>query len=453
MMPAEAGRRVTGGPKAGRPGWARLLWGVPAALAVAIYLPFVRGWYLGDDFSWLFSARAWILAPSLVLQPGVDGYFRPVPRALAALELILHGDAPALFIAGGIALHAANATLLALVAWLLSGRRAVGWAAGVCFALITHYWSAVPWIAGRTEMCAAFFGLLSVASLIRWRRTGAPAWYAAALVGFALAALSKETAVYFWPVLIAVDVFLGRRPGWWRAHVAFALLMLAIALPERVLHAQRLATWRGSVLDAPVWAPRNLLYLMLAAGSPLHRSLPHSRAVDDSVLSLLGLVVLAAAAAGAPRRWMWLGLAWLALAAAPFSFMKPQYAMSWYGYGPALAAALLAGGAIVRVMDTRRPWRVAAALALVGAYAATSLWQLGPSRQAWIARSKVLEQAARAAPLDARTVDLVNLPIGGLGYERQAYLAYIYRGRPIPAFRVIEDPGRRPGIVAAGDTP
>ena len=133
--------------------------------------------------------------------------------------------------------------------------------------------------------------------------------------------------------------------------------------------------------------------------------------------------------------------------------MKPQYAMSWYGYGPALAVALLAGGAIVRVMDARRAWQVAAALALVGAYAATSLWQLGPSRQAWIARSKVLEQAARAAPLDARTVDLVNLPIGGLGYERQAYLAYIYRGRAIPAFRVIEDPGRPPGIVAADNTP
>ena len=42
----------------------------------------------------------------------------------------------------------------------------------------------------------------------------------------------------------------------------------------------------------------------------------------------------------------------------------------------------------------------------------------------------------------------VNLPIGGLAFERQAYLANICPDRPIPSFRVVEDPGRLPGIVA-----
>jgi len=430
------------------PRWVRLLWVAPAALVVAIYWPFLRGWYLGDDFSWLFSARAAILNPSLLLRPGIDGYFRPVPRALATLELALHGDHPALFIAGGIALHAANATLVSVVGWLLSGRRAVGWAAGVCFALVTHYWYAVPWIAGRTETCAALFGLLSVIAWIRWRRSGAPGWYAAALLGLALSATSKETAVYFWPVLIAVDLFLGHRGPWWRAHLPFALLVAAIAVPERMLHAQRLAVWQGRVLDQPIWVPRNLFYLVLATGSPLHSNAPYNRLVGGLSLSLTGAVVLIPLALAAPRRWAWLGLAWLALAAAPFSVMKLAYHLPWYGYAPTIPLALLAGGAIARVIDARIAWRIVVALAAVAVYAVVSLWQLGPSRRLWIADSLILERAARSAPLDARQVDLVNLPIGGLLYERPAFLAYIYRARPMPEFRVVEDPSRPPGIVA-----
>jgi len=432
-----------------RSGWTRLLWAAPAALVIAIYWPALRGWYLGDDFSWLFWAQRSILSPAVLIHPDAYGYFRPVPHALTALELALHGDRPALFIGSGIALHAANATLLAVIAWLLSGRRRVGWAAGACFAVITHDWFAVPWIAGRTETCAAFFGLLSVASLIRWRQTGAPGWYAGALIAFVLTATSKESALYFWPVLIAVDLFLGRRERWWWAHVPFAVLVLGVALAEQPLHAQRLAVWRGSILDSAVRMPRNLVYVILAAASPLHTRVPDGRAAGDLALSLSGAVVLALAAAAAPRRWAWVGLAWLVIAAAPLSAMKPRFYFSWYGYGPAIAVALLAAGAMVRALDLRSAWRAALALAAAAAYVVVSLGQFVPSRRQWIANSLVLKRAAASAPTEATKVDLVNLPVGGLqGLERYFYLAYIYRDHPIPKFDVVTDPRRPPGIVA-----
>jgi hypothetical protein len=162
---------------------------------------------------------------------------------------------------------------------------------------------------------------------------------------------------------------------------------------------------------------------------------------------LSGAIVLGFAAALAPRRWMWFALAWIGLAAAPVSLPKPHYYFSWYGYGPAIGVALLAGGAIAHAVaqgSRRRAFAVAGAVL----YAAVSLWQLAPSRTHWLVEGHVLRRAALSAPAYASHVELVNLPVGGLALERRAFLAYVYPGRPIPEFRVVRDPEREPGIVA-----
>jgi hypothetical protein len=103
-----------------------------------------------------------------------------------------------------VALHALNAMLVVILALRLTGGRAAGLMAGVVFLVLRCHSEPVSWISARTDLIATSFMLLSLILHLRAEESDARRTRLLALIAFALALLSKESAV----VLPAVVGFL-----------------------------------------------------------------------------------------------------------------------------------------------------------------------------------------------------------------------------------------------------
>lgn len=196
--------------------------------------------------------------------------------------------------------------------WLLYGlalrwlpmRPAAFWAA-MFFAVEEGHQEAVVWFAGFTEPAMLVFGL---GALLCWLRAAESArgrlWNAGGVVLFALALVSKETAVILLPLfLLAMP-----RDQWRRALVRlipYALLGAVVAASILAQHGQSFRFSDGSFsLRAPFWItwPRGM----------------------GRLLWIWGWLALAAIA-WARRRELWgaagLALGWCGIALAPYSFL------------------------------------------------------------------------------------------------------------------------------------
>jgi len=195
---------------------------LPALAAFTVYLPAISGGFLSDDYSLLHffygaDAREVGARVAKTFVSGVgppSNQYRPLTMASFAANTLLNGaDAPAWRLVN-VALHAANATLVALLSWQLAGRetrgaRAAAIVAGLAFAWFAPSAEAVAWIAARFDGMALLFMLLAACSFMVsrtwWDRYGL-----ASLAASALAFMCKESAA-IGPVLIAALAW-ARRP-------------------------------------------------------------------------------------------------------------------------------------------------------------------------------------------------------------------------------------------------
>jgi len=170
---------------------------------------FFPDWYGGRDFY-----RPWILLSALP-----DWlFFRTDATGYHVQNLLLHG----LVTAGVFAL-----------ARRLTGCGAAGIAAAVYFGLSPMHPESILWVVGRCDLWPTLFLVLTLLAFLRFRATGRRRFLALAWAGTALALLSKETAITFPAVLLAVDLLLGRRPSaraLVAAHVPFWGLLAAYFL-------------------------------------------------------------------------------------------------------------------------------------------------------------------------------------------------------------------------------
>ena len=126
---------------------------------------------------------------------GAQSLYRPLVLASYALNYSVHGLSTYGFTAVNVAIHAAVSVLLFALVRTLRGSRIVAGMAGIAFAVHPVHTEAVTGIAGRAELLAALFFLVSLlchrqaASGGQWvYRLGAPVCLACAL-------LSKESAI------------------------------------------------------------------------------------------------------------------------------------------------------------------------------------------------------------------------------------------------------------------
>ncbi|MGD8450857.1 MAG: hypothetical protein PVJ57_03485 [Phycisphaerae bacterium] len=212
---------------------------VLALLAMLLCLPALRmGWLLDDDFHRAALTRpefpmltrsaaelfvfiegdpaANRLARSMGILPWWSdehlriAFFRPLTGFTHWLDYQLWPERPAFMHAHSFIWYGA-----VVVAAAFLYRRLLGptWAAGLAallYAVDDGHGISAAWIANRNELLSVFFGLLTLIAYDRWRRDH---WWPGAILAaltFALALLSKESAVAVAAYLFAYALFLDR---------------------------------------------------------------------------------------------------------------------------------------------------------------------------------------------------------------------------------------------------
>ena len=173
-------------------------------LTLFAYAPAMRGGFIWDDD--LYAANPMLAQPDglrkiWTLQKTPETYYREFPVVYTTfwLERRLWGLEPAGFHLVNIILHVLNAIL----AWRLLKRLGLRWAwlAAAIFALHPAHLESVAWIAERKNVLSGFFYLLALGSYLEFEEAEERGWYAASLLSFALALLSKSVTCTF-PVVV-----------------------------------------------------------------------------------------------------------------------------------------------------------------------------------------------------------------------------------------------------------
>ena len=388
---------------------------IAALVAAIVYLPSLAGGLLYDDVAILVDNRRiqdlGQLGTVLRYEPA-----RPIMGLVWALNYAAAGVNPWSYHLVNVALHAANAALVAaLFAWMARRSARPGEApdlgaatyAACLFAATPMAAETVAYIASRSTALAALFGLAALRAGMALL-DGAPRRRLALAIGLLLLALlTKEEAATVPLFLLLLDlVFVARwdaRDLRRRAWIHVPLL----ALPVLGLIARRVVTgaWlpeaalpRASYLITQAAAfPRYLLRTLVPLDPAFFRGDAIAAWPPGPVTIAWGLVslgLLAFAVAGR-RRWpLWsLGILWLAAGLLPSSSIVPlgEMVVDHRAYLGA-AALLFALGRLVWARGGRP-----LALALLLLLAARSYhyeWVLADPVRAW-------EDAVARAPLSA----------------------------------------------------
>jgi len=378
------------------------------------------------------------------------GHYMPLTWITYGLDYVVWGLNPYGYHLTNIVLHAANATLVYLVAQRLfrivwpgtsaAGANALRIAsvlAALVFGVHPLRVESVAWITERRDVLSGFFFLLAVLMYLRacevesrdgtrWSK-----FYWGAVGTFVLALLSKSMAVTLPVVLLVLDVYPLRRlrpgargwltPGPWRvwqeklpfvfvggvvSAVAFRALLGGAAATswERLGLPERLAISAYSVV---FYLRKTLVPLGL---SPLYELRLPVNILDPSFL-ISGVVVLfvTLAALASRRRCPGLLAVWtcyvvMLLPVAGIFHNGHQIAADRYSYLPGVGWALLAGGAVVvasrglrRARSGRRALTALAGVLVASATAGLALtaWRQG---KIWQDDETLWRHAARLDP-------------------------------------------------------
>jgi tetratricopeptide (TPR) repeat protein len=387
------------GPDATPPPRIVLLLGALVAVAtLALFLPSVRfGFLLWDDAANFVDNPAYrglgLAQLTWMFSSAHMGHYIPVTWLTLGLDYLAWGLDPAGYHLTNVLLHAANGTLVFLLARrLLRAVRAGGAepgatpdhpatllgaaAAALFFALHPLRVESVAWVTERRDLVSGLFYLAVVLAHVRW--AAAPpgrgrAWYGATLVFFVCGVLAKSMVVTLPVALLALDVYplrrLGGGPGRWlgaaarrvwveklplvavagaASAIAFAAVRPLGNMPslETLGLGERLGL---SVYGAAFYLARTLVPVRL---SPLYER-PESVGAMLQILLLAGAGILGLAAAALVLRRRWPALAAVlvvyAVTLLPVSGVFQngmQVAADRYTYLPMLGWALLAGGGV-----------------------------------------------------------------------------------------------------------
>jgi tetratricopeptide (TPR) repeat protein len=298
------------------------------AATVWLFWPSIHGEFLDtDDKEYLRQSERWNgLTWSAVTWAftSTDPYYHPLPRLLHVLDYQLWGTDAAGHHATNIILHALNAALVFGFVWTLLGavslttgeRLAIGSGVAMMFAIHPFQVESVAWMAGRTQLLCATFGIGCV-----WAYAGgARRWVVWGL--FALALLCKPTAVSLPFAMLAIDYYPLRRyeqSGWGRLlwEKAPMLTLAVVAGVVTTITEAGLAPWQIAPLsDRVLMTFQSLVFYPWRLVCPIHLSPFYPLRVRPSlgewkvVVSVLSVGVITALAVWNRRRLPALAAAW-----------------------------------------------------------------------------------------------------------------------------------------------
>jgi len=427
-------------------GHGRLTRGTAALLAAiagfAVFAPTLRYGFVWDDRATVLfnrEIRSLANAPSFFTGHAFSGaadalrdiqivqYYRPVWVLSLAVDHALWGERASGYHLTNVFLHALASGLTAWLVFELVGCAMAAALAGTLFAVHPVHAEAVAWVSARNELLLCVFLQLAFIACVRLRRGAGAGARVLCLASFALALLSKETAVLF-PAIVLLYEWAGRRAGKaprtatrpWRRY-GWALLLAAVAaafmafragivspLPVHEPLVTRLATAPGLVLQ-------NLRLLFVPIGlKVLHTfeplSSPFSAAALLPAALLLGVLALLPSAFRFDVN-LGFGLGWILLALIPVSglaaLLQPTPIAERYLYLPSVGWAIAVGSLIAGVLrpaggaraTPRWPARAlqAAALVAIPVLAAAALAHSRPWRSDLTLATRMCRDAKHSA--------------------------------------------------------
>lgn len=273
--------------------------------------PAIQAW---GNLHQYFTSHVW----SAIYSGRVGNFYRPLFLLWLRLNHAAWGLTPSWWHLTSVLCHVLATYLVFRVAQSLTRDRGIALLAGLLFGLHPAHIESVAWISGVTDPLMAVFFLGSLDSYIRYEDGKKKRWLGAAVAGFALALLVKETAIVL-PFVLVVYAW-PREPGEKTSirtaarHLATSLMpflaMAALYLAARssaiggfVPH-RAAGGWKMMVLNWPSVLVFYLRHLVWPFGlSEFYPSLPTHVRAGEFWVSLL-LVLLAAACAVGLIRWL-----------------------------------------------------------------------------------------------------------------------------------------------------
>ena len=122
-------------------------------------------------------------------------YYRPLVTLSYHLNYQLAGENPKGFHLANVLLNSVVCTLVFLFVWLLFRNTGIGFVSALLFAAHPTHTESVAWVAGRTDVIATLWMLVSLICYVLFKKRRRLLPLVASLVAFFLALLSKELAV------------------------------------------------------------------------------------------------------------------------------------------------------------------------------------------------------------------------------------------------------------------
>lgn len=371
------------------------------ALCVAAYTPALSLPLMEDDYPNIAQALDFRSLAAPLLNP----VFRVRATSYWAMSALYRAFqlAPSAYHGLSLILHIANTWLLyfALLGWPRMQKAAI-WAAGF-FAVYEGHQEAVMWFSAINELLQFFFGGLAMLLWMQGRK-----WLAPSLACFALALVSKESAVIFLALFGLALVGRPRTSPTWALTFYAALAALAVAS----IIATRAYSFRFSdgsfSLRAPFWItwPRGLARLLWFWGW------------------IAGGVLVLARSNAKQWRAASVTLAWMVVALLPYSFLTYSTQIpSRQTYLASAGLAALFGLAMAQLWASGGvPRKIAAALAIVALLQNTGyLWTR--KRAQFLARAQPTEQLIRVARQTGGPIWIRCFPLAPITAEAALRLA------------------------------
>lgn len=216
--------------------WVLVLAGLVAS--IALYAPVLDDPLYNDDINLLHNGsrfRAEWLSP--FSRP--EMFYRPVWEAHFTLAYKLFGLHPTPYHLVSLILHLVNCILLFTLARHVLGTPFAAVSA-VLFAVYPKATEAVHWISSVNTLMAAFFMLVTVLLFLTYLKKKNVGYLIFSYITFALALLSKETAVTLPAMLVLADEYcyrkatnlkeISRIKENWKVYVPYGLLWLAFVM-------------------------------------------------------------------------------------------------------------------------------------------------------------------------------------------------------------------------------
>lgn len=209
--------------------------------------------FLSDDYDWVTSARerveqgSWLEA--FATETG-GNFYRPLVALSFQFDWLLWQYNTIGYHAHQLAFEI---ILVIGVAWLIREafqKTDLAFASAALFAAYPSHHEVVTWIAGRPDLYAATFSVLSLATFARFLRSKKRRWYALSLVAALLALLSKEIA-FILPLLLAGIVLLVGKRKHYISLLPYVILVAAVLLVRNTILSDALGGYRvGGELTA-----------------------------------------------------------------------------------------------------------------------------------------------------------------------------------------------------------